>query len=460
MNIHSRARSNDSRLSVRLIFYLLVSLTFSGCRQVMVHHIPWSGTDSTIKEAYDPGLYYTLPKTNFDLEVHCEVARTYRGKFADFSHLINYPLDSPAPPVQDHLLIKKVKLHPLPVPDPAKTFRINAEAPDLPFFQKKFNTSASKYHKLKINYGTLENRSINIQMAKNRIILPYTSVTMKKARQKQKKRHQWSRSIEVELQKLFVKNDLLLDKLDQYMQEQDTLTGADSLLRAEIFKIKAEIMNYEKRIKELKTLFKTYKGEDIARSARKYSQVIHKLVELKTSLAGGQTEIDYNQVEVRVLLEDLDKTLDHYLALFQHHTLKNETVLHVKIKPTRNQLKFTYGLFRSSEQGFYLIPYEGQKDHLALLQFTFQPEGNHLPKPDSIPYKITTRKRPGFYYNVSVYAQLEGKIIWEKEQSPFPLLTATVPLPQLGTVKFLPGIFNTGDLTLDPVTGGLRKTGD
>jgi len=274
---------------------------------------------------------------------------------------------------------------------------------------------------------------------------------------KQKATHFDRKTLEQGLNKLLKQNDALIYKLNKI--SRDSLFRQDSILDSKIKKLAGNVEAYHGRIRELKTLFDTYKKEDLGEKARQFTKIIHKMVELKTSLSGAQSDISYQGVDVKAMIDGIDNMIENYQQPFRTQTISEKVQWSIHLEPREEQHTFHFGLRKGSEREFFWEMQQKQQEYLATLNVAFQ-----MDKPAAIGRfrrdqkgDEKAKKAKGLYYNIPAYGNIKLSLSYDKQAQSLQVGHAPVIVPQMGVITNVPALNPDNRYVLDPFYGTLER---
>jgi len=154
--------------------------------------------------------------------------------------------------------------------------------------------------------------------------------------------------------------------------------------------LKDVINKYDFRIKNAIKLYNTFEGEDMALKAVKFADIIHKLIQLKTSLAAGESDINYENLNTGPMLESIDQMIQSYSKPFKTEIKEETIVLSYSFIPESPDKEIYLGLLRSEEGNFTLS--DKLKDAVPLGIFEIHSKCQ--------PVEVSQNKNKGMVYKI------------------------------------------------------------
>ena len=431
-------------LSSRTFLSIAAFLLLAGCQSpVTVFKTPPEKPKAL--KANDQGFFYRLPQVRYGLTVYGHRVHKKQGDLQDFSHLLKMPMAYSGK--QETLILDSIKLVATAYPDPSKQY----------FVSVKDKTS---------NVGSLVN-ALPTQPGPRKKVVPITlspSATSIPLSTRQPRQDEKSEPATFERQVSFQQNLSQLLKLnDQLMGSVQALSSdstfqADSVLRKDVKAMRKSLEQYQGRIQELKALFNTFEDRDLGKRAQELSGIVHKMVELKTTLAGGQQDMNYSHTALKPMLRSLDSMIRNYQRPFHSRSRETPVRWTVHFKPSAQRQQFRFGIKQNPESRQYtLVPHQSGGNYLATLQITVQPENSETTKAFHKAWQQTKREEPkpkGLFYNLPAPATLHLSL--EKKTKQYSMAGTKVLIPQLGEVSHLPPGAETNNISLDPFYGAIR----
>lgn len=403
-------------------------------------------------QAHAPGLVYALPSTYYKLQIEGRLKATTKGRLSEFNHLVKYP--SGTNKQSKRLLqLDSVALKAYTKPDLQRMYRVKLPENSSGLFSKKPAYKIRLAENLMLagtNYeGPLPDsiKHPSCHLLNSDITIPEQPMDNQRSKQKSSPFDQQSLKTGVaQLQDL---NRELVSQL-QSVRKDSVLTN-DSVMQVRLETMEQRVDSYLGRIRDIKSLFEAYRGENLAEKAQKFSDIIHKLVELKTTLAGGDAAIDYPNTAITPMIASIDSMIGNYLAPFKATGKTQHLRWEMTFEPSADSLDFQYGIFKSNQGDYYIDQPKGRTNYKALIAVKIKPES--LKNSRSSPEKVTQ----GLVYSIPASAKLKVLLKYPGSEATIPLAQSTITLPQLGPTNTLPAGKGSRHYRLDPFTGALKS---
>ncbi len=345
-------------------------------------------------------------------------------------------------------------------PDYGKLFFVNLPG-------EKGNVFSGNYHFTFSNGNVLNTKqengddsqslveSRNFLMQKKPVQIPVNPT--KKRGQRKRELNLDKNTLDAGIQNLLKQNDELIYKLNR--MAKDTIIRQDSILRTKVKDVSDKVESYHGKIKELKKLFETYKKEDLGKKARNFQEIIHKMVELKTALAGAKSDISYQDVDVEAMITAIDHMIDNYLEPFSTKTVKQNVQWNLTVTPDENKKLFQFGLRKGPKREYFWEKQNQGKKYLASIDVRFK-----LTQPASLKTftrkkeKVKTTQKPkGLYYNLPASGTMVLSLNYRGNDKHFPLGQTQIMVPQLGETAALPTLNPESLYHFDPFHGTIKS---
>lgn len=453
--------SSLKKCLVPLSFLFVAIGLFSACQNS--YHVTQADSEQLeeLDNVASKGFVYAFPTTHYKLSIEGRLKETIKGRLSEFHHLVKYPSGMTNQESQELLQIDSVALKAYTKPDFNRVYNVRLPEPHPGLFQKSAGYQMAMGQNLMLK-GThyKDNHEAQIQhpechLINKNVTIPEQSTIDQSSNKQSLKFDQ--ESVQSGIEQLLELNQSLVAKLKN--TRNDSILAQDSLVQAKMKQMENEVDRYLGRIKEIKSLFEAYRGENLAEKAQKFSDIIHKLVELKTSLAGGDAAIDYPQTAIAPMIRSIDTMINNYLTPFQASKGVKPLQWEIPFHPTRDSLKFQYGIFKTDNNDYYVDESGNRSDYKALLQITVDPESleniSSFSEAEEDDNK-DSKKLKGLVYNIPANADITIDLKLPEKATTIPLAQTTVTLPQLGVANRLPLDKGQRQYQLDPFTGALK----
>lgn len=441
----------------RLLLTVPFILIFTGCQTpAKVVKVNETGSGNALKEGVNQGFYYALPKTAYEIRIFGTLHKTYSGRLAGFSHLLKYPTDKDLQS-GNKLIIDSFRVKAKTRPDYDKLYFVTLPPDDQVFSELTYHLSMGPnggLAGLNTRGKPLKKRSLPFSMQQRPIEIPLSS-TQGGGKKPQKQSFD-RKTLENGLEDLLSKNDELIYKLKRL--GQDSLFRQDSLIKTKVDALGQKAESYHGKIKELKQLFETYRQADLGEKARKFSDIMHKLIELKTGLTGGKSDMSYQGAEVEAMIAGIDEMLTNYLKPFQEKMLTKNLSWSFEVTPDVEQQVFQMGLRKGEEGTYFWEKQQQERQYTASMNVAFQTDQKPgIQSFERQKVKSAEEQKPnGLFYNLPAHGTMHITLTGNNRSREQPVGHSSVVLPQLGDVATLPTLnFNTG-YSLDPFYGTLQ----
>lgn len=424
---------------------LLSLLLLQACQSpIAVFKNPPEQSEAIAK--HSRGFFYRLPKVAYTLQIHAHRISKKRGELQDFSHLLKMPLDKA---IQDEaIIIDSINIRAKAYPDANKQYFVS--------IQDKLAEVKTLLNALPTNPEPRE-KAIAINLMHKEHVISIGKNQSSEKKQTNNDGFDQQVSFQQNISKLLNLNDRLLGAVQGL--SSDTTFQNDSVLRIEVKQIRKTLEQYQGRIQKLRTLFNTFEDRELGKRAQELSGIIHKMVELKTALAGGKQDISYSQTSVAAMLKSLDSMIRTYKQPFvpRNHKKSIRWVAHFTPEPDKKQ--FQFGLKQAAKSDrYYLEAYDPKNAYQARLKITIKPHNNATTAAFHQAWKQqkSAKASPkGLFYNIPAPANL--KIELSHDQKYHLLGSSTVSIPQLGDVSHLPPMQNFEAVKIDPFYGSIES---
>lgn len=425
-------------MQLKISLFLVVMLFFVSCQKSIITVPAEHAQNSGIPEGY---LYY-LPKTEFTVSFDIISSQTRGGKLSNYDYLINAPVNNNQSKEIQSIIIKNLQVKATATPDYEKAYIIKSE-------NGKALDITSTFSFLDYSLGS-DNCEVPLITNQDHIDLSFRK--SQKDQEANKTQSTINPYIENQLSKLIENTNTLIKELNAPLNspsEENDKEEPDSLVMAKFNEVEHEIYSFKAAINDLIEKYNTYKGEDVAEKAKVYADVIHKLIQLKTEIAGGKSDIDYPQTEIHEMVSALDQMIKIYVNPFENVDSLSTTRKMLDVSPGEESLVFKYGVQLSNN--FHIEESLDDAKYPYLLEISFTPQGK---VPKAKPHFDKDRKYEGIFYNLPMTAEMVIKLTDQKKGETYILGKANVPLPQLSPVAFYP-LKDFSKVNINPLTGYL-----
>ncbi len=410
-----------------------------------------TGCQSSLKvmkdepSSYQNGFFYQLPEVSYQLQFHGYRTTTQRGKLHDFRHLLKMPL--PTAYDRETIVIDSLSLTTTATPDPDKRFfvRTGKEVSKLGQLLTKLPTSPKPVHK-----------TIPVTLQQSSLVIPLMADPDTEDQQ-QSGSLQQGRSFQSNMNQLLRQNRELVGTVQAL--SSDSTFQSDSLLRVQLKDIRRSLENYRGRIRELRKLFNTFDEQELGARARELSEIIHKVIELKTGLASGRQDLNYSQARIRAMLNSLDSMIRAYQQPFRSRQDEHRVSWSFSFKPDQNRQSFRLGLIKASNTDqYHMKPYQAEQDYAATVKVNITAPTHEsvttLPTPKDTTQAEKALKGP--FYNIPAGARIT--VSANHRGSVTTIGSVLVQIPQLGTISRLPADALRQDFRLHEFYGSLEPS--
>lgn len=436
-------RFGDSKSKIpKALLISFIGLT--GCKPSSFEVLQTPPNKKEEVNQHQKGFFYTLPEVFYTLHVYGHRHTSKPGELQDFGHLLKMPL--PKESGGNALVIDSIDLIGKAKPDPDKRYFVSTNGK-----KPKLSETFSQLPKAQ----TIQSKGIPFLMNQSRVELPLPQSESSKE-DSDLGEFQASGSFQENLTRLLNQNNELLGTVQKL--SSDSTFQSDSLLLEEVKRIRNSLEGYQGRINELKKLFNTFKDRDLGARARELSDIIHKLVELKTGLAGGQQDINYTNTDLRSMLNSLDSMIGAYQTPFLPMKNHQKQGWSIQFKPVAGKSKFQFGLKKAANsKRYYIEPSQSGREYLATFQIRVKKANGEKVATFQKVWKQNQAEAPknGFFYNIPASAKINVQVNYK--QKSIPLGVANVTIPQLGKVSRLPAVVEDNQALLNPFDGSLNN---
>jgi hypothetical protein len=422
---------------------LLAFVFLQGCQSsIKVFKSPPEQPKAKAKHSH--GFFYRLPKVGYSLQIHGHHISKKRGELQDFSHLLKMPLDKGVQ--AEAIIIDSLNMVAKAYPDATKQYFVSVgkRQADVKALLNGLPTEPEPRKK---------NIPISLMQSAPRVSIGKSQPSEQQKETNNKFDQQVS--FQQNITKLLNLHDQLLGAVQGL--SSDTTFQSDSVLRIEVQQIRKTLEQYQGRIQQLRTLFNTFEDRDLGKRAQELSGIVHKIVELKTALAGGQQDINYSQTSLAAMLKSLDSMIKVYQKPFKPQNLEKPVRWGAHFTPEPDKKQFQFGLRQSGNSDqYYIAPYDPQSTYQARLKVTIKPQKNGTTEAFHKAWqqqKNEESSSKGLFYNISAPAKITIEFIHDQERQV--LGSTTVSIPQLGDVSHLPPNHHFEAVKIDPFYGSL-----
>lgn len=441
-----------------LCFFLL--MIFSECETS--YHVTEAGKQiQQMDEVSSKGFVYAIPTTTYKISIEGRIKKTIKGPLSAFHHLIKYPSGMKNKESRQLLQIDSLALKAYTEPDFNRVYNVRLPKPKPSIFQKSapsYRMTMGKNLMLKgTNYKGHTEDTINqpdCHLINKHVTIPEQTSMNKSVKEESLKFDQTS--LKQSIDQLLNLNQSLVAELKK--TRNDSVITKDSLFRTKLEKMEDEVDSYLSRIKQIKGLFEAYRGENLAEKAQKFSDIIHKLVELKTTIAGGDAAINYPNTSISPMIQAIDTMITNYLKPFKTSNKEQRLQWEIPFHPTEDSLNFHFAIFKTDQGQYYIDDRNDRSDYKALITINIEPESlENLTSLSHSEENINGEaNQKGLVYNVPGKANLTINLKIPDKGIRIPLAKSSITLPQLGVANRLPLDRGRRHYQLDPYTGALK----
>lgn len=385
------------------------------------------------------GFFYHLPAVEYQLQFHGRHRDVQQGELQDFRHLLKMPLPTGDP--ANALIIDSISLIAHAIPDTNKQYFVSYSRGSR-FFRQLTGSAQQATRTLDF---TMQQPAVSVKLA--------TGQSQQADRQPEE--FERGGSFRENLTKLLNQNSQLLGAVQGL--SSDTTFQQDSVLKTEVRQIRNTLEQYQGQIRELKTLFNTFKTQELGARARKLRDIVHKLVELKTGLAGGRQDMNYQNADVHAMLSSLDTMVRRYQKPFRASQQTHARTWTVSLRPDQNPALFRFGFEkRKNAEEYYMEAFEEEEEYVATCEVSFQTVSSATVSTfqkvwGSYQSDVDAK---GPFYNIPANGSLT--VTLKQNRQTVTLGSTPVQVPQLGQVARLPVSAFGQSFQLDPFYGTLK----
>lgn len=432
-----------NRFSFKLVIAVIGLIVIQACSSSLQVWTEEEWREKPQEKKYN-GFFYTMPAHLFQFRLSFELEKIERGSFSQFDHLVNFSKSKPVDGPEFEMKILGAEAVKKIMPDTSERYFIyTGDLRRKPFAKSgKTFLANSKYP---------SDTSLSLMFAQSsRNILVYRQIGQKSRNVKTSKESLRESSLKSQLEGIMDENQKLIEELYRSIANaKDTSEERkNELLKLKIDSIYRKMKEFEYGVENVTELFKTYKGEDIALKAKKYADIIHKLIQLKTEVAGAQSDMEYRDADVKSMTHALDEMIDHYLLPFQNEMVKEQFELEFSYFPGKHFTTQQFYLYKNGYSSYYIDTFERADQKLA--SFVIQTDNEAYSTAYQIesnsggwPYKVNSS------FKLSLYLKKNDELILLGE--------CHSKIPQMSKTAFFPVLQKNVDFEVDQFNGEIRS---